>query len=257
MEAGQTAHRLWAARCAGDTLAATELGPIPDQIAAYAVQDAITALSGSSPVGWKLGATSAASQTALGLDGPFYGPLFAPFCYADGATVPGASAFGPGAEGEFALILGADMPPRVAPYTAADVADAVAAVCPALEIAGTRLAGGLLQADPRHLIADGAANIAFLHGDPVAAWRSLDLAAHGVTVFVNGEEKAQGTGAQALGGPLKALTWFINTLSARGRGLTAGTVVTTGTCTGFLPLAAGDAVRVDFGGLGSVSATIT
>ncbi|MEQ8247056.1 MAG: fumarylacetoacetate hydrolase family protein [Alphaproteobacteria bacterium] len=242
---------------AGHTLAAADIGGIADQVAAYTVQDAITALSGARPIGWKLGATSAASQAALGLDGPFYGPLLAPFCVANGATVAGASAFGPGAEGEFALTLGTDLPPRAVPYSEAEVADAVASVSPALEIAGTRLAGGLIGADPRHLIADGAANIAFLHGDPDGAWRARDLARHSVTVFVNGEEKASGTGAQALGGPLTALTWFANTLSQQGRGLVAGEIVTTGTCTGFFPLKSGDVVRADFGALGTVSATIT
>jgi len=247
---------LWDARCTGQTLDAAALGPIPYQTAAYAIQDAITALSHSVPLGWKLGATSAASQVALGLDGPFYGPLLAPFCHGDGARVADATPFGPGAEGEFALILGDDLPPRVAPYSVQEVAAAVAAVCPALEIAGTRLAGGLMQADPRHLIADGAANIAFLRGAPVGAWQGFDLAAHRVTLFVNGAEKASGTGALVLDGPVPALTWFINTLSRKGRGLTAGQIVTTGTCTGFIPLKAGDTVRVDFGDLGSVGATL-
>ena len=251
------ARRLWEARVTGRTVAAADVGPIADHAAAYAVQDAVTALSGVASVGWKLGATSAASQAALGLDGPFYGPLLAPFCLANGATLDGASVFGPGAEGEFALTLGADLPPRAAPYSETEVAGAVASVSPALEIAGTRLAGGLVGADPRHLIADGAANIAFLHGDPDGAWRTRDLPRHGVTVFVNGEEKASGTGAQALGGPLTALTWFVNTLSRQGRGLAAGEIVTTGTCTGFFPLKSGDVVRADFGALGTVSATIT
>jgi len=250
------AQQLWDARQGGRTVTADALGAISDHTAAYALQTAVTTLSGAAVVGWKLGATSPASREALGLSGPFYGPLLAPFCFAAGTTVTGAEAFGPGAEGEFALTMGADLPPRDAPYTEDDVAGAVASVCPALEIAGTRLAGGLLKADARHLIADDAANIAFIPGDPVADWRAIDLAAQTVTLTINGEEKATGTGTLALGGPLTALTWFANTLREQGRGLTAGEIITTGTCTGFVPLNPGDHVIVDCGPLGQVGASV-
>ncbi|NQV81848.1 MAG: hypothetical protein HQ495_14925, partial [Alphaproteobacteria bacterium] len=59
-----------------------------------------------------------------------------------------------------------------------------------------------------------------------------------------------------LGGPITALTWFVNILSNKGRGLAAGEIVTTGTCTGFIPLKRGDTVHVDFGDLGYVGATL-
>ena len=206
------AQKLWDARHSGRTVTADALGAISDQSAAYALQTAVTTLSGAAVAGWKLGATSHASREALGLSAPFYGPLLAPFCFSTGITITGAAAFGPGAEGEFALTMGADLPPRDAPYTEDDVAAAVASVCPALEIAGTRLAGGLLQTDARHLIADDAANIAFVAGDPVADWRAIGLATQTITLTINGEERGTGTGTLALGGPLTALTWFANTL---------------------------------------------
>jgi 2-keto-4-pentenoate hydratase len=250
------AQQLWSARHGGRTVSADALGAISDHAAAYTLQTAVTTLSGAVVVGWKLGATSTASQKAFDLSGPFYGPLLAPFCYAAGATVTGAAAFGPGAEGEFALTMAGGLPPRDAPYTVEDVAEAVASVCPALEIAGTRLTGGLMKADPRHLIADDAANIAFIPGEPVKDWRAIDLAAHKIILMINGEEKAAGTGALAFGGPLTALTWFANTLREQGRGLTAGEIITTGTCTGFVPLDPGDEVVVDCGPLGQVSATV-
>ena len=251
------AQQLWDARHDGRTVSADALGVIADYTAAYALQTAVATLSGAVVIGWKLGATSAASQKVFGLRGPFYGPLLAPFCHATGTTVTGAAAFGPGAEGEFALTMASALPPRDAPYVEDDVAAAVASVCPAIEIAGTRLAGGLLKADPRHLIADDAANIAFIPGDHVSDWRATDLADHKITLMINGIEKATGTGALALGGPLTALTWFANTLCEQGRGLAAGEIITTGTCTGFVPLRPGDHVVVDCGPLGKASATIT
>jgi len=250
------AQLLWEARQTGRTVSADALGAISDQDAAYALQTAMTTLSGAAVVGWKLGATSAASQKALGLKGPFYGPLLAPYCLDPGATVSGVTSFGPGGEGEFAFVMGDDLTPRTAPYTEDEVAAAVAAVCPALEIAGTRLTGGVLNADPRHLIADDAANAAFIAGPRITDWRDLDLAQQTATLSVNGIEKGMGTGATALGGPLTALTWFVNERCGQGRTLNAGEIITTGTCTGFIPLAAGDVVTVDCGPLGEVSATV-
>lgn len=255
MQAGP-ARLLWNARLAGATVDPADLAAITDEAAAYVVQTDTIAMSNSVPLGWKLGATSTASQQALGLDGPFYGPLFASFCFADGATVPDTVAFGPGGEGEIALVLGRDLAPADAPYDEAAVADAVAAACVALEIAGTRLAGGLLKQRPAHLIADDAANVAFVRGALIEDWRGIDLAGLGVALSINGEVKAHGKGVDVLGGPLTALTWFANAAAARGLTLAEGQTVTTGTCTGFVPLKSGDDVVVDGGALGTVRATL-
>ena len=73
------AQQLWDARHDGRTVSADALGVIADYTAAYALQTAVTTLSGAVVIGWKLGATSAASRKAFGLRGPFYGPLLAPF----------------------------------------------------------------------------------------------------------------------------------------------------------------------------------
>ena len=57
-----------------------------------------------------------------------------------------------------------------------------------------------------------------------------------------------------MGHPLTSLTWLANWLSARGHGLEAGEIVSTGTCTGHCFCARGDEVSVDFGPLGVVTA---
>lgn len=51
---------------------------------------------------------------------------------------------------------------------------------------------------------------------------------------------------------LAALTWQANALSARGRGLQAGEVIDTGTCTELINAAPGDADHATFGALGQV-----
>jgi 2-keto-4-pentenoate hydratase len=49
-----------------------------------------------------------------------------------------------------------------------------------------------------------------------------------------------------------SLTWLANWLRKRGRGLTAGEIVSTGTCTGHFFAAPGDRLEVDFGPVGRV-----
>ena len=53
-----------------------------------------------------------------------------------------------------------------------------------------------------------------------------------------------------LGDPRNALTWLANTLSARGMGLKAGQIVTTGSAANVIKVNPGDTVVADFGDLG-------
>jgi 2-keto-4-pentenoate hydratase len=69
---------------------------------------------------------------------------------------------------------------------------------------------------------------------------------------INGAARGKGTGARALGDPMNVLLWLANQQSAQGRGLRAGEIVATGTCTGLDSVAPRDRVRGDFGGLGAV-----
>ena len=61
-------------------------------------------------------------------------------------------------------------------------------------------------------------------------------------------------GARALGDPLAVMVWLANQQSARGRGMKAGEIVSTGTCTGLDAVRAGQCARAQFGVLGAVEA---
>jgi len=69
--------------------------------------------------------------------------------------------------------------------------------------------------------------------------------------------RESGTGARALGHPLNVLQWLANKQSQTGRGLLAGEIISTGTCTGLLDVASGDSVAADFGLLGAVEISFT
>jgi 2-keto-4-pentenoate hydratase len=158
---------------------------------------------------------------------------------------------------EFAFRMGRDLPPRSAPYTEAEVLDAVATLHPAIEIPDSRYEHFETVGLPQ-LVADNACAHRFVLG-PAApeGWRGLDLAAHRGRVSKNGAVAGEGIGSNVLGGPVIALTWLANELSRHGLTLAAGQVVTTGTCLVPLPIAAGDHLEGDLGSLGRVSVTIT
>ena len=103
--------------------------------------------------------------------------------------------------------------------------------------------------------ADGGVNIALVLGPWFSDWRRWDVPSHGVSMTVNGELKGHGTGARALGDPMDVLIWLANQQSRVGRGLEAGAIVTTGTCTGLDAVRVGDRAMADFGELGSVAIT--
>ena len=63
-----------------------------------------------------------------------------------------------------------------------------------------------------------------------------------------------GRGAAAMGHPVTSLTWLLNWAREHGRDVSAGQIISTGTCTGHLFAARGDTVTADFGELGTVEA---
>nr|WP_284145304.1 fumarylacetoacetate hydrolase family protein [Xanthobacter aminoxidans] len=151
-------------------------------------------------------------------------------------------------ECEFAFLLGRDLPPRETPYTLEEIAEAVAALIPAFEIADGRVppeAPGALR------LADSMGNGAFIPGTPVTDWRALDRAGP-VTLRIDGIEIETGSGARILGDPLKAVQHLANAqpLSAP---LLAGQIVTTGTATTPVRLEGVGRVEADFGVVGRVA----
>jgi 2-keto-4-pentenoate hydratase len=156
------------------------------------------------------------------------------------------------AEAEFAFRMAVDVPPRRAAYSVDDVLDTVATLHPAIEIPDSRYVD-FTVVGAAQLIADNACAHDFVLGQPSPdTWRSIDLAAHRVVGSVAGRLEREGIGANVLGDPREALAWLVNELSMLGLTLRAGQVVTTGTCLVPLPIAPGDRVTCDFGGLGSV-----
>ena len=249
------AQRLWEARRGGTlvkTAARRELASLDD---AYRVQEEAVRASGHARIGWKVGSTSAEARRKLGTDRPGAGALLEPFCFGSGAEVPVFAAHAPAVEGEFVFIMGEGLPPREAPFERAEAMAAVMGVAGGIEVVGSRFEGGLAGLGREGVTADFGANIGFVEGEVRPDWRDRDLRGAGVTLSVDGEALAEGTGALALGDPALVLLWLANHLRERGDGLRAGDRVTTGTCTGVVAIRPGARVLADFGELGQVGFT--
>ena len=252
----QLGARLWQARNSGHRIEVASAEIPTDELTSYKVQSEAVAASGHRRAGWKVGSTSSAAQKFLGTNGPGSSPLLEPFCHANNSTISLPFAHEPELEGEFVLRYGTDLPARPELYSLVEVLSAIDAVAPGLEVVGSRRHGGLFGQGPLMVNADFGTNMAFTHGEWQHDLRLLhELADTAVTLRVNGESVAEGTGALALGSPLNVAVWLANHLSQRGIGVRAGEIVSTGTCTGLQPVKPGDNVEVDFGPLGTVHAS--
>lgn len=255
MTPAEIAAALWDARMRGETIELDDADKPADTAAAYTIQTIQTAESGAAQIGWKLGATNDKALVMLELDDAFAGTLLAPFRFGNGACIELPVSQTPALETEFLVKLASDLPVREQPYSRDEVAPAVDYVAPSFEIVGCRLPGGLANGG-RVVIADSAGNIAYVEGARGEEWRAIDLATCELSVTINGEEEARGTGSLLTwGDPLAAVGWLATHPLVVQRGLRAGDIVMTGTCGGILPLSPGDEARADFGALGVVEAS--
>ncbi|MEJ8854210.1 fumarylacetoacetate hydrolase family protein [Variovorax robiniae] len=223
----------------------------------YAVQALLEGRSDKPVAGWKIAATSAAGQKHINVSGPLAGRIMAERVHPSGSSFSMKGNRMAVAEAEFVFRMARDMAPRAHAWSVEETMAAVGELCLGIEVPNSRFAD-FVTAGEAQLIADNACAHEFVLGGAVTVpWRDLDLAAHRAHATVTGAARSyerDGIGAAVLGDPRIALTWLVNELSQHGVTLRAGQFVTTGTCLVPLEIVAGDAVQVDFGVLGTVSA---
>lgn len=224
----------------------------------YAVQQVANArLEGElgPRVGHKIGGTTEAMRRYINVPEPLAGEVFARQLHEDGAVVARQDFVRLGIETEIAVRLGIDLPPRAAPYGREDVALAVTACMPSIELVDDRYLdfatlGGATQ------IADNVFDAGIVVGLPVADWRKLDLAGLQARTYRDGDLLAEGSSDSLLGHPLDALAWIASKRSELRLGLTAGSVVTLGSMTPVQWADEPGAYRIEVAGLGSVTVTV-
>ena len=161
-------------------------------------------------------------------------------------------------EPELAFILGRDLPARAAPYSLAEVDDAIVRTHIALELIDSRYTPAeAAQASFAEKLADGLVNQGLFLGPEVDAGQAC--AATDLPIRVR---QADGTehlhqGHHPNGLPRSPLHWLVEFLRSRGQGLQAGQAVITGSYAGSFTLPLNDDIAIQYGELGSLAVHFT
>lgn len=225
---------------------------------AYAIQAALVSkklADGRSIRGHKIGLTSKAMQSALGIDEPDSGVLFDDMFFQNGSVIPRNRFIGTRIEAELAFVLKA---PLSGPdCTIEKVLEATDYVVPALEILDTRIQRVDEQTGATRkifdTIADNAANAGIVVGDRHIRPDETDLRWIGVICYRDDSLEETGLAAGVLDHPAMGVAWLANRMAERGQQLEAGELVLAGSFIRPIEAPNGVTIRADFGPYGTVS----
>lgn len=206
---------------------------------------------GTKIAGLKMGLTSYAKMSQMGVDTPIYAFLADYFSIPDGGSIPTSELIHPKIEAEIAIITNKEL---TGPgCTIAHVLAATDYVMPAVEIIDSRYEN--FRFDLKSVIADNASSSRFVTGGNPKRVEDVDMKTLGVVMEINGEVVATGAGAAVLGNPAASVAMLANMLAERGESIPAGTFIMTGGITAAVAIKAGDSVCVRYQDIGSVSMT--
>ncbi len=249
------AQHMWDARRARTQYANLPAHLKPASIAeAYAAQEVYYRLAEPvyGPVGGvKVATTTKVMQDLMGITHPCGGAIFSRTIHASPARIRKSDFVNLRVESEIALKLGQDMPASRAPWTAQSVAPSVAGAMPAYELIEDRRAV-YTETQAVSMIVENCWNGGVVIGtpNPVSAKEIV-----GVTGHQTLSGKPIGTGKSE--DPFATLAWLANLLAERGRDLTAGMVVITGSLIPTFSIEPGDRVVFTVDGLGEAVMEVT
>lgn len=205
--------------------------------------------SGARRIGRKIGLTSAAVQAQLGVSQPDFGVLLTDMRVEEDGVVRVSELIRPRVEAEIAFVLGSDLNESHIDHET--VADAVSYATASLEIVDSRIRDWDISI--LDTIADNGSSGRFVLGSERRTMEQLVPKAVRMNMTSNGVVVSQGSGAACLGDPLNALLWLATTARDLGDPLRAGEIVLSGALGPMHSVAAGEIVRAELTGLGSVS----
>lgn len=224
---------------------------------AYAIQNAICRAKlgqGQRVVGWKIGLTSKAMQSALNIDIPDSGILFDTMVFDTGALVPKGRFIQPRIEAEIAFVMKAAL--GGADVTRDDVLAATDYVAPALEILDTRIVRLDVQTRQTRsvfdTISDNAANAGVVLGPQRHAADAFDLRWVGAITMRDGEVEETGLGAGVLNDPVESVVWLARRMAQYGQRIEPGHIILSGSFIRPIECPPGAQIRADFGAFGAV-----
>lgn len=239
-----------------DTEKLTDRHPDMDWNDAYAIQEAWRRLAlaeGGRVVGFKAGLTSVAKMRQMGVESPVFGFLLDRFAIAEGGEVEARTLIHPRVEPEIAFVMKRRLEgPGV---HAGMVLAATEFVLPAIEVIDSRYRD--FKFDLKSVVADNTSAARFVIGGQPRRVEGLDLRTLGLVLSINGEARAFGAGAAALGHPAAAVAALVNHLARRGEALPEGSVVLSGGATEALAVRGGDSILLEVQELGRVGFRLT
>ncbi len=227
--------------------------PAIDMADAYAIQAAWVErklAAGRGTIGWKIGLTSKAMQSALNINIPDSGVLFDDMVFEDGAVVPADRFIQPRVEAEIAFVLDRDLDAERP--TLGHVLGAIGYALPAIEVVDSRVRDWKISI--LDTIADNASSGVYVLGGTPRKIDALDLRLCGMSLEQRGEPVSLGCGAACLGNPLNAVVWLARTAARIGRPLRAGDTVLSGALGPMAVARPGDVFEARISGLGRVAA---
>jgi 2-keto-4-pentenoate hydratase len=184
---------------------------------ASAVAQQFVALSGEAQVGFKLGFTSAAMRSQMGIAAANYGRLTADMAY---DRLDWSRLVHPRVEPEIALVTA-----RTIVGHANVTSAAIASVHAAIEVVDTR------YTEYRFTLIDNTADNSSAAGFILGPAHPVSILESGPikVAFDDGEGGTlHGSSDDALGGPLHALAWLAETRAKEGLAILAGSIILTG-----------------------------
>jgi len=223
---------------------------------AYAVQEVNTRhwiSHGRLLSGRKIGVTSKAVQSQLGVDTPDFGMLFSDMAYADGEEIPTHGLIQPRIEGEIAFYLGKDL--NSDRLTLAEVLSAVEYAVAAIEVVDSRIADWNIRITDT--IADNASSGLYVLGSHPVQLSDFDHLNCGMVIEHRGQPVCSGVGSACLGNPLHACLWLAKKMMQVGRPLKAGDLILSGALGPLTQVSTNETYELKIQGLGSVRASFT
>lgn len=199
-------------------------------------------------IGIKLGFTSRAKMTQMGVDSLIWGWLTDAMLEEDGAPVGLGRFIHPRVEPEVCFLTRRQID---RPLTALEATDYLEAVAPAMEIIDSRYKAFRFTLED--VIADNCSSAGLVIGPWSRRWESLRNA--GVLMRFDGRDVQVGSTGAILGDPLRSVVQASRLLSAEGIVLPAGSLIMAGAATAAQALAPGLHVHCAIHGIGQVEFT--
>lgn len=207
--------------------------------------------AGDEIAGFKVGFTNIPVRERMGLPDSTYGYLLKSMVLQSGGTLPMDEFVAPKIETEICFRLAKDL--AGTGLSIEEVLDATEAVSASFEICDARIRDW--KCPYPDFFADNGFSARIVLAGAWHAVPGVDLLGETVTLLQDGNPIAEGRGEMALGHPANAVAWLARKLSERGRHLSAGMVVMTGTLTPIIPIVRGSTYVGQFSMLGRVEKT--